>query len=79
MSKSEDIVHFGIGANEMIDKVVVEWPNGLKTGMDDLKGNKVHEIVVAPNETENQLDKPELETLFAEISESIQLNRIRHI
>lgn len=44
MSKSEDIVHFGLGKEEVIEKVIVEWPNGAKQMFETLEANQLLEV-----------------------------------
>ncbi len=41
MSKSEDIVHFGVGAEERLEKVVVEWQNGATTTLENVESNQL--------------------------------------
>lgn len=44
MSKSEDIAHFGLGEASVVEKAVVEWPNGLVNTFENLTVNQVLEV-----------------------------------
>lgn len=41
MSKSEDIVHFGVAAEEQLEKVVVEWQNGAISTLENVEVNQL--------------------------------------
>ena len=43
-SSSERIVHFGLGGDSQIDKLIITWPDGQVTERSNLAINKVHEI-----------------------------------
>ena len=78
MSKSEDIIHFGIGNKEQIDKAIIQWNDGTFSAVNNLEGNKVHEISKSQYEittTSNILEKT---PLFNDITSSLNLSRVIH-
>ncbi|HYC70267.1 MAG TPA: VCBS repeat-containing protein [Opitutaceae bacterium] len=40
LSSSEPMLHFGLGAAERVDRLVVEWPSGLRQEFPDLAANQ---------------------------------------
>ncbi len=43
-SSMDPILHFGVNATSVIDSVMVYWPDGRKTTLQNLKSNKLYEI-----------------------------------
>lgn len=39
--------HFGLGASTVIDQVVIEWPSGLETVLEDVQSNQYYSILEA--------------------------------
>ncbi len=78
MSQSEIIAHFGVGRENLIDKVVVEWNDGMTEELNSVKPNQ--KIVVKKSRsqqvaiTETKSDQP----LFKEVTKELKL-QIRHI
>ncbi len=79
MSKSEDIAHFGVGKESVVEKAVVEWQNGLINTLENIDVNQLLEI--------NQSDaKPVVarenaksaEVIFKEISDVLDLGETLH-
>lgn len=79
MSKSEDIIHFGLGKDSIAQKVVVEWPDGTNTQLNNLAVNKVHEISTSATKTEKLIEINPSPTLFNNITKSLNLNNVKHI
>ena len=44
MSKSEDILHFGVGATTEVEEVVITWPNGQETKLEQVSTNQLIEV-----------------------------------
>lgn len=78
MSKSEDILHFGVGDASKIDKAIIEWQDGSKTTLNDLAINQVHEISLSNAESKEALESNK-KPIFKEITKAIKLDQIRHI
>ncbi len=79
MSKSEDIVHFGVGQRDIVEKAVIEWPNGFKTLLHDLAVNKVHQISSSTQQKDTGLESPKNKALFNDIAESLNLQLVKHV
>ncbi|MEE9361556.1 MAG: VCBS repeat-containing protein [Cellulophaga sp.] len=77
MSKSEDIIHFGIGNNNSIEKVIIQWNDGTQTVLNDLSINQVHQIYKA--NTEPYVKTEIKKKMFHEITTSLKLEGAIHI
>jgi hypothetical protein len=49
LSSVEDIIHFGLGSNQTVDSVIVQWPDGNVQQMIDVKINQV--VTIDYNQT----------------------------
>lgn len=78
MSKCEDIAHFGVGNQKLIEKAVIEWPNGAITTLNDLAVNKEHKLLMDNSEAEIAKDDLPQEKLFNETAESLGLLNVIH-
>ncbi|PEM43191.1 CRTAC1 family protein [Bacillus toyonensis] len=43
--QSDPRIHFGIGKNEKIDKITIDWPSGRKQELTDVKSNQILSII----------------------------------
>ena len=78
MSKSEDIVHFGIGTLKTIEQVKIQWSNGSETVLNNLTSNTLHEISPAAQNGEIAVIATDKEQLFKDIVETLKLNGVEH-
>ena len=78
LSKSEDVIHFGLGKKEKLEKVVITWQNGSETVLEDLEINKVHDISFTNLEKVPSVVMPEIESPFNEITTSLDLKNVKH-
>ena len=78
ISKSEDIIHFGIADNDIVEKAVVQWQDGTQTTLHDLEINQIHQI--SPINSDQVTDTKTIpqEVLFREVAESLKLNHVKH-
>ena len=44
MSSDEPLVHFGLGQDTKIDRLVIDWPSGIRQELKDLAANQLYEI-----------------------------------
>jgi murein L,D-transpeptidase YcbB/YkuD len=44
LSQDDLRVHFGVGPNKQIDAVMVQWPDGSKTSLRDLRTNQIIDV-----------------------------------
>ena len=54
MSASDPVVHFGLGSEKKIDRLIVKWPSGIEQSFDDLDADCFYTVVeplVRPGET----------------------------
>ena len=76
-SSMEPIMHFGLGADSVISKIEVIWPDGKTAVSHDVPGNQIiqvnHEDAVVPD----SLPVPSEKNLFQDITESSGIS-IRH-
>lgn len=79
MSKSENIVHFGIGDKAKIEKAIIQWQDGTKATLLNLSINQVYEISTSNRDKEIDVDAITKEVLFKEAEESLRLSQVKHI
>lgn len=78
MSKSEDVVHFGMGSVERVDKAVIRWNDGTESTLSNLDVNKVHHISKSSLEKVTS-DKPSVyDPIFKDVTASLDLDKIIH-
>ncbi len=78
MSKSEDVLHFGVGDVNKIEKAIIQWQDGSQTTLNDLAINQVHEISLS-NKDDNKISESNKKVAFKEITKTIKLDHIKHI
>ena len=78
MSKSEDVVHFGIGTIDSIEKVIIRWNDGSETVLQNLAINTEHVINRSNSPKTMQTSPVVQEVLFNEIIESLKLSEVVH-
>lgn len=74
LSTVEDIVHFGLGSNQSVDTLTVEWPDGNFQALYDTKANQVLEVNYASSkqrEAQNKAASPLRNTYVQEISSAL--------
>lgn len=78
MSKSEDVIHFGVGDVNKIEKVVIEWQDGKKTNLVDIEVNQLFKLTKS-NSNEIKLSENSTNTvLFKEKTEFFKLGNVEH-
>ena len=78
MSKSENIIHFGIGSNEIIDKAVINWNDGTVSTLKNIDVNKVHNISKSNLKNTALVSPVKKDEIFNDITESLNLANIIH-
>jgi hypothetical protein len=48
LSSNEPLVHFGLGDNEEVTRLTIDWPSGHRQRLENLSGGKLH-VVVEPS------------------------------
>lgn len=75
LSKSEDVLHFGLGSAQALDSAVVTWQSGEQSLLVNPEINK--EWVIKPDAVRKRYSKPAAIPIFANITNEIQLKH-RH-
>ena len=78
MSKSEDIIHFGIGANELVNKAVINWNDGTTSTLKNIAVNKVHNISKSSLKNENVVNLINNKAIFSDLTQSLNLANVIH-
>ena len=65
-SVSESQLHFGLGANEIVDSIEIIWPNEKRQVLYNPKANKLHQIHYQPNQA--SIKKTKTKTIFKDIT-----------
>lgn len=78
MSKSEDVVHFGVGAEDVVEKVVVEWQNGSISTLENVTTNQLLTLNQAEAKP-GPVDRKTAKVIFKEVPDMLDLNKTRHI
>ena len=75
LSKSEDILHFGLGKTEWVERVVITWPNGNELIKENVKANQL--LTFNPGAS-NKKDRNEkkLPGLFREITQNLNIDYV---
>ncbi|MCK5278455.1 MAG: VCBS repeat-containing protein, partial [Cyclobacteriaceae bacterium] len=78
-SKSEDIVHFGVGKEMEVDKVVFEWQNGAKTILTDLATNQLYEVNQEDAKQSKAIEPSNVHNvMFKDVANYLNLSRVTH-
>ena len=72
-STSEHIAHFGLGDQNLVDKVIVEWPDGKKNILKNQKANRTLEVKYSDASFEKIQENPLKDPLFVNATEQIGL------
>ena len=76
-STSEDIIHFGLGNEKLIDSLIITWPNSLKTKFYDVDANQLLKVNsnTAKDYKERKIEK---ELFFEENRSKIKYTHIEN-
>lgn len=63
LSSVQNVLHFGLGAADQVDEIVIEWPDGRETRLENIAANQIltirHENSQATPATETPKEQPE--------------------
>ncbi|MDY7394303.1 VCBS repeat-containing protein [Aureibaculum sp. 2210JD6-5] len=79
MSKSEDVIHFGIGNKDKIDKAVIQWNDGTVSTLSNLEINKLHELKLSALEKETIAKTTEKPAYFRDVAQLLNLSQVVHV
>ena len=69
ISKSEDIIHFGIADKDIVEKAVIQWQDGTQTTLHNLAINQIHQISPINSDKETGTKIMPQEVLFREVAD----------
>ncbi|HEY5325801.1 MAG TPA: VCBS repeat-containing protein, partial [Mucilaginibacter sp.] len=72
LSTIQNIAHFGLGRDSILDSVVIRWQNGKKQILQHVKANQVLKVDIANAKDNCTFDQPKINTqsLFKEVTRS---------
>ncbi len=72
LSTDQDIAHFGLGKTEVLDSVVIRWPNGKKQVLQNVKANQRLTVNISNANQAYTWPQPKIadKTLFSEVTRS---------
>ena len=73
MSKSEDVLHFGLGTTTKVEKMEVTWPDGKTVIKTNIKSNQLLKIGPSKANEIDQIPKPK-QKLFVDVTQSLHLD-----
>jgi hypothetical protein len=78
LSTIQNIAHFGLGAVNTIDSVVIKWPDGKQQKLQNVKADQVLKADIANAHTNYNFDAPAINkaSLFTEVTGSVGINYI---
>lgn len=79
MSKSENIVHFGVGDASKIDKAEILWQDGSQTALNDLEVNKVHEVSKTSEDNHSASLSSNKNLTFQDVTSALSLHKTKHV
>ena len=79
MSKSEDILHFGVGKENTVEKAIVEWPDGSVTILENIATNQLLAVDQSEAKTNNTVVVNKSgQVIFDNVSDVLDLDRTLH-
>ena len=75
-SVSENQLHFGLGANKLVDSIEIIWPNEKRQVLYKPEVNKLHQIKYQPNQP--SIKKPKPKSIFTDITLSKRAPKYIH-
>ncbi|MEX0812778.1 MAG: VCBS repeat-containing protein [Chitinophagales bacterium] len=74
-SASEDVLHFGLGTQKIIDSVIVSWPNGKQSIVKNIAANQLLEIEY----TDPQLRNSPKKELTKKAFEAVEIKGLKYL
>lgn len=73
LSQSENVVHFGLGSLTQVDRLVVSWPDGQETRLENITSNQLLTIEYEAATDPQNLANSSVEKLLEEVASNYQL------
>ncbi len=76
LSTIQNIAHFGLGKDSLLDSVVIKWQNSKKQTLKNVKANQVLKVDIANAKDVYSFNQPKINTqsLFKEVTRSVGVN-----
>ncbi|WP_295676453.1 VCBS repeat-containing protein [uncultured Mucilaginibacter sp.] len=73
LSTIQNIAHFGVGRDSLLDSVVIKWPNGKKQCLAKVKADQLLKVKMADAKDNFTFDLPKINTqsLFKEVTRNV--------
>jgi len=73
LSTIQNIAHFGLGKDSLLDSVVIRWQNGKKQTLEHVKADQMLKVNIADANTKYTFDQPKTNTqsLFKEVTRAV--------
>jgi len=78
MSKSEDVIHFGVGNKNEVEKAVIQWQDGTQSILKNLSTNKNYDIYQSGIKKEPKQESIAKRTLFKDVTKKLNLEEVSH-
>lgn len=78
MSKSEDIVHFGLGAATTVEKAVIKWQDGSVSTLENINANQLLEVNQKEAKTDQAIANNASQVIFKQVSDVVTLDKTLH-
>ena len=79
MSADEPTVHFGLGTNESVDQLTIDWPNGYRQSFNNIQANQLVTITEGTSGETKPIDIPAVKPLLTETIETGLQHRHREL
>ena len=74
LSQSENLAHFGLGSRAKVDSLIVQWPDGKQSLLQNVEANQLLEVDYATAVDPTQLAEEEVIPPLQEVADQYQLN-----
>lgn len=76
MSKSEDIAHFGLNDDDIVEKIEVQWPDGKRSIIENVKANQLLNVSSkdASKTAKKEGEEANIKPLFKDITKALNLS-----
>lgn len=77
MSKSEDVVHFGLGDETEVEQIQIRWSNGAISVLNDVTANQLLEVSDDDNLKTDLVENTRVKPIFQDLGPTFEINH-RH-
>jgi hypothetical protein len=77
-SSVDPTLHFGLGNNKRIEEIVVTWPDGKESTLENIESNQLVEIPYSKADIKNEIAQPTSSRIFKDVSEASKIEFVHH-